>query len=349
MSIGILGFIVWSQIIINLLFSFIYKDESLDRYKYIKNIFNLSTRYFTINLNQNLNPYFVTGFCDGEAYFNVSISKNSKLKTGWAIKLSFGINLHKKDLDLLENIKVYFKDVGVVSVRDDSAVKFTVTSLADLEIIMNHFDKYPLITQKWADYILFKQIFDLVKHKEHLTEQGLNKIISFKANLNKGLNDELKEAFEDIDPALRPVVLNQEIQDPNWMAGFISAEGCFRIKISKSNTHKTGYSVGLRFFITQHIRDEQLLMNFKEYFGCGEYKQRKGFLAGDFNVNKISDISDIIIPFLSKYPIYGIKANDFKDFCKALELIKNENHLTKEGLELLIKLKNEMNSTRKNV
>jgi len=90
-----------------------------------------------------------------------------------------------------------------------------VTSLADLEIIMNHFDKYPLITQKWADYILFKQIFDLVKHKEHLTEQGLNKIISFKANLNKGLNDELKEAFEDIDPALRPVVLNQEIQDPN--------------------------------------------------------------------------------------------------------------------------------------
>jgi|SRR6185312_8671884 len=133
------------------------------------------------------------------------------------------------------------------------------------------------------------------------------------------------------------------------MAGFISAEGCFRIKISKSNTHKTGYSVGLRFFITQHIRDEQLLMNFKEYFGCGEYKQRKGFLAGDFNVNKISDISDIIIPFLSKYPIYGIKANDFKDFCKALELIKNENHLTKEGLELLIKLKNEMNSTRKNV
>jgi len=32
--------------------------------------------------NNNLNPYFVTGFSDGECYFNISISRSTKMKTG---------------------------------------------------------------------------------------------------------------------------------------------------------------------------------------------------------------------------------------------------------------------------
>ena len=112
--------------------------------------------------------------------------------------------------------------------------------------------------------------------------------------------------------------------------------------LSKSNTHKIGYSVGLRFLIIKHIRDEELLTSFKNYFGCDDYKQRKYQLAGDFNVNKTSDIFNIIIPFFEKYPLYGIKALDYLNFCKAEEIIKNEKHLTSAGLDLLIKLKNDM-------
>lgn len=99
------------------------------------------------------------------------VTRAPKYKVGWAIKLSFGINLHKKDQKLLEEIKVYFNDIGVIVDRGRNVTKFTVTSLADLEVVINHFDKYPLITQKWADYILFKQIVDLVKCKKHLTDQ----------------------------------------------------------------------------------------------------------------------------------------------------------------------------------
>lgn len=213
-----------------------------------------------------------------------------------------------------------------------------MTSLADLEIIINHFDKYPLISQKWADYKVFQQIFYLVKCKKHLTPEGLKEVVSLKAVINLGLNDELKKAFPDVIIVSRPVVVNKKIKDLHWLAGFIDGEGCFQIKISKSNTHKLGYSFGLRFKITQHVRDEQLLRNLKNYFGCGEYKQRKSQLVGDFQVNKISDISEIIIPFLKKYPLQGIKALDFLDFCKAAELIKSEKHLTKEGSELLVML-----------
>jgi hypothetical protein len=42
----------------------------------------LVTASNSIGLSRKLNSYFVTGFCDGESYFNVSISKNPKFKVG---------------------------------------------------------------------------------------------------------------------------------------------------------------------------------------------------------------------------------------------------------------------------
>jgi hypothetical protein len=48
-----------------------------------------------------------------------------------------------------------------------------------------------LISQKWSDYQLFKQVIDLMKRKEHLTNEGmrsLQKIVSLKSVFfnNKG-------------------------------------------------------------------------------------------------------------------------------------------------------------------
>jgi hypothetical protein len=37
--------------------------------------------------------------------------------------------------------------------------------------------------------------------------------------MNKGLSEKLKDFFPDILPAPRPLVKDQEIKDPNWVAG----------------------------------------------------------------------------------------------------------------------------------
>ena len=53
---------------------------------------------------------------------------------------------------------------------------FKVTSLKQiLEKIIPHFDKYNLITQKRADYILFKQIVMLMEQGKHLSARGERK------------------------------------------------------------------------------------------------------------------------------------------------------------------------------
>jgi len=55
----------------------------------------------------------------------------------------------------------------------------------------------------------------LIEQKEHLTEEGLRKIIAIKVNMNLGLSEELKTAFPDLLPVPRPPVVDQEIKDPN--------------------------------------------------------------------------------------------------------------------------------------
>ena len=54
-----------------------------------------------------------------------------------------------------------------------------------------------------------------MKRGEHLTLEGLQEIVQFKANLNKGLTPLLKEFFPKCIPVPRPQVENKYIPDPN--------------------------------------------------------------------------------------------------------------------------------------
>lgn len=51
--------------------------------------------------------------------------------------------------------------------------------------------------------------------KKHLTKEGLLQIVALKASLNKGLSDQLKEAFPNIIPIKRLNILNSKVKDPN--------------------------------------------------------------------------------------------------------------------------------------
>ena len=94
-------------------------------------------------------------------------------------------------------------------------VQYRVCSPSILENVINHFEKFPLITDKRADYELLKHAVKLIELKEHLTLQGLRKIVALRASMNLGLSKKLLAAFPVVIQVTRPLVKNKKIQDPN--------------------------------------------------------------------------------------------------------------------------------------
>jgi len=118
------------------------------------------------------------------------------------------------------------------------------------------------------------------------------------------------------------------------------------VNMRKSIAYKMNEQVILRFTLSQHSRDELLMKSLVSYFVCGRYALRSNKDYGDFLVTTFSDINEKIIPFFQKYEIKGVKAYDFADFCKAAEIMKTKGHLTPEGLNKLLALKDDMNQKR---
>jgi len=309
------------------------------------NQINLTRNYSQLQSKLNLNPEYVTGFTDGEGCFMITIIKDKKYKLGWRVACKFVISLHKKDLSLLKELKDYFK-VGNISFMGENAIQYRVESLEGLAVIINHFNKHPLITKKLADYTLFKLAFNIIKNKNHLTEKGLLELVALKAELNKGLSQDLSIAFANIIPVLRLEVPLSKNINPFWLAGFVQAEGCFHISIFKSKTSKCKEAVKLSFILTQNVRDKDLMNSLIEYLGCG-YTTLENRGTIDFKVTKFSNIKDVIVPFFKKYPLQGVKSLDLGSFCKAVDIVGNKGHLSQEGLDQIRIIQNEMNTNRK--
>ena len=91
--------------------------------------------------------------------------------------------------------------------------------------------------------------------------------------MNLGLSDLLKLEFKKVNPVERLIINTETIPDPNWISGFVSAEGNFDVRMPHLNT-KLGQRVQLRFRITQHYRDKILLENIKKYLGCSALRRK---------------------------------------------------------------------------
>ncbi len=303
--------------------------------------YSSKVRYSSYATSSKLNPYYVSGFTDGEGCFFVGVSPNSKYKTKFKVKAIFQVGVHIKDIALLEEIKLFF-NVGNISKLGEESVQYRVSAINDLNVIINHFDKFSLLTYKQLDFLLFKVVVELIRDKKHLSIEGLNRIISIKASLNsEELSDKLSLTFPDIVPALKPKAYDKKIKSLHWLAGFTDAEGCFFIALKKSVLSKLGETVWLRFILTQHLRDKDLLESIICTLGCGRYITKPGY--GEIIVEKFSDVYGKIIPIFEEFKLQGIKTKEFEDFKKAALIIKDKTHLTREGLDEVKKIKGRMN------
>lgn len=126
--------------------------------------------------------------------------------------------------------KFFFNIGKIYRVNKRDPAIFAVNSINDLNnVIIPHFIKYPLLTQKKVDFLLFNTILELMRIKKHLTSEGLIEIINTKASMNKGLTPLFRNNFTSIVPVIKPKVKLVTVHDisPYWFCGFTDGEGCF--------------------------------------------------------------------------------------------------------------------------
>nr|ATI20525.1 hypothetical protein [Juglanconis juglandina] len=284
--------------------------------------------------------WYITGLVDAEGSFGVAISKNASRTLGYIVSVSFEIALQASDKHILEILKSVF-GVGGVYKHGSDMYRYKVSSIKDIvTAIIPHFDKFPLVTQKRADFLLFKAIITILS-KGVLNKEGLQEIVSYKAVLNRGLSTALKSAFPDTVPYIRPKIAFNGTFNPEWVRGFTEGEGSFFVSLTKNSRFKTGVEVRLGFSLTQHSRDMILLQGIESFFGCGKSLLRSGSLAGDYKVSSVKDLSEIIIPFFEKYPFLGTKMRGFQILCLVVNIVKEKGHLTEEGLNIIRNIKSQ--------
>ena len=138
----------------------------------------------------NLSPWYITGFVEGEGTFHVAIYKDSKMKFSLKFIPEFHINQSFLRQETLLEIKQYFacgyiKNNHKQNIKDDTLV-YVVRKRDDLlNKIIPFFEKYPLLSDKNKSFVLFKQIVNLLDSGQHSNLAGTKNILNLAYQMNQ--------------------------------------------------------------------------------------------------------------------------------------------------------------------
>lgn len=286
---------------------------------------------------ENLNPNFISGLVDAEGSFMISVRQRSQLKKdSWIVQASLQIRMNSKDLALLVLVQRFFKGLGSLShSKQTNTVTYSITKLSDfVKIVIPHFNSYPLRSAKSLDFQLWAQCIEIINNKQHLTNSGLNEILSLKSILNWGLPEKIKSQFPNIKSLVRPLFEASSLPlDPYWVSGFSEGDSSFYVQIFNEKRVTGVYNIEL------HIREASLLYKLKEFFGVGNVSVYSARSIARYSVTSTSDLVDFILPHFNKFELAGSKLPNYIVWSKILKLVYSKSHLTPEGLDQIKELK----------
>jgi LAGLIDADG endonuclease len=157
-----------------------------------------------LNVQENvvkLETQWIAGFVDGEGCFHVGINPHAEMKAGVQVLPEFTVVQHKRDVQILNALKAHF-GCGVVRTNHGDRMAYRVRGQEHLlQIIIPFFMKHPLKTKKNVDFLKFRDCLLLMEKGDHLTPEGLEKIRTIAARMNRGAEIDVLDSFEG-DPDL---------------------------------------------------------------------------------------------------------------------------------------------------
>lgn len=135
--------------------------------------------------------------------------------------------------------------------------------------------------------------------------------MSYKNNKNTAfitikINQNVHSTYSTVTPkgGLGPI-------NPNYISGFIQSDGSFFVSIAKNQKSKFGLRVRPKLSLTQDLDSIIVLNKIQEYFKCGYITINHKTHSAELVISSLSDLKNIIIPHIEKYPVYSSKQYSF--------------------------------------
>ena len=126
-----------------------------------------------------------------------------------------------------------------------------------------------------------------------------------------------------------------------YLAGFVDGEGSFNVSFRPRDDYRLPWKVSLCFNISQ--RDSVILSLFKRHLRCGTMRQRQDGVWY-YEVNNLVPLLENVIPFFERFEFLSSKKKrDFAKFKQLAQLMREDRHLTREGVEEVLRIRRDMN------
>ena len=126
-----------------------------------------------------------------------------------------------------------------------------------------------------------------------------------------------------------------------WLSGFTDAEGCFNVSITSNARYALDHVIKMRYLLDQ--KDSAMLINIRNLFGFGKVTLRsKTNNVYRYTATGFKSMNDIIFYFKA-FPLLTKKAQSFDKWLSIHIMISKKLHLTNEGLAQLRVLQKQIN------
>jgi len=140
------------------------------------------------------------------------------------------------------------------------------------------------------------------------------------------------------------IKMNQTFRlSPGYISGLTQSDGSFFCNIIISKRHRFGLQFRPKFTITADLNSKYVLDSIQSYFNCGILTVNNKNFTAEYEVVKLEDLFNIIIPHFKQYPVFCAKLHAFNLFVEIVSAMYNKEKRTLEGRRELLKMALSMN------
>ena len=126
-----------------------------------------------------------------------------------------------------------------------------------------------------------------------------------------------------------------------WLSGFTDAEGCFNVSITYNARYALDHVIKMRYLLDQ--KDSNILQVIRNLFGFGKVTLRsKTDGVYRYTATGFKSINDVI-SYFKEFPLFTKKARSFDKWLTIHNLVSNKLHLTEKGLAQVRVLQRQIN------